>query len=168
MVPSHLEHNARAFAVFSLALADAFISSFEGKFTYHFWRPWTAIRNAGAIGLPELQDDTWVSLIPTPAHPEYPANHAVQSGAIVTVLKHFYGADIPPVTLSCQGAGCRVDICPAAFTSGHLDDFETLFGVARIYGGIHYRNTIEVSWIQGEAIAQSIIDKFYLHAPNDD
>ena len=46
----------RAFAVFSLALADAFISSLEGKFTYHFWRPWTAIQNAAAIGLPELQD----------------------------------------------------------------------------------------------------------------
>ena len=156
-VPSNLEHNARAFAVFSLALADAFISSFEAKFTYHFWRPWTAIQNAAAIGLPELQDPTWLSLIPTPAHPEYPANHAVQSGAIVTVLKHFYGTDIPPVTLTCQGAGCRADICPAAYTSGHLDDFEALFGVARIYGGLHYRNTIEVSWMQGEAIAQNII-----------
>ena len=32
-VPSDLEHNARAFAVFSLALADAFISSFEGSST---------------------------------------------------------------------------------------------------------------------------------------
>jgi hypothetical protein len=40
-VPSNLEHNARAFAVFSLALADAFISSFEAKFADHFWRPWT-------------------------------------------------------------------------------------------------------------------------------
>ena len=28
--------------------------------------------------------------------PEYPANHAVQSAAIVTVLEHFYGPDIPP------------------------------------------------------------------------
>jgi PAP2 superfamily. len=110
---------------------------------------------------------TWLSLIPTPAHPEYPANHAVQSGAIVTVLKHFYGTDIPPVTLTCQGAGCRADICPAAYTSGHLDDFEALFGVARIYGGLHYRNTIEVSWMQGEAIAQNIIHNFYVHAAKD-
>lgn len=167
-VPSDLEHNARAFAVFSLALADAFISSLEGKFTYHFWRPWTAIQNAAAIGLPELQDPAWLSLIPTPPHPEYPANHAVQSAAIVTVLEHFYGTDIPPVTLTCQGAGCRADICPAAVASGHLDDFKALFGLARIYGGIHYRNTIEVSWMQGEAIAQNVIRKFYVHAGNDD
>jgi hypothetical protein len=166
-VPSDLEHETRAFAVFSLALADAFISSFEAKYTYHAWRPWTAIQNAAAIGLPALQDPTWLSLIPTPAHPEYSANHAVQSGAIVTVLKHFYGVDVPPVTLTCQGAGCRADICPAAYTSGHLDDFEALFGVARIYGGVHYRTTIEVSWLQGEALAHNIIDKFYVHAPND-
>ena len=35
-VPSDLETNARAFAHVSLAFADAFISSFEGKFTYRF------------------------------------------------------------------------------------------------------------------------------------
>ena len=151
----------------SLALADAFISSFEGKFTYHFWRPWTAIQNAAAIGLPELEDPTWLSLIPTPPHPEYPANHAVQSSAVVTVLEEFYGADISPVTLTCQGPGCRADICPATFTSGHLDDFRTLFGLARIYGGIHYRGTIELSWTQGEAIARNVIENFYGHAPND-
>jgi hypothetical protein len=166
-VPSDLEHNTRAFAVFSLALADAFISSFEAKFTYHFWRPWTAIQNAAAIGLPALQDPAWLSLIPTPPHPEYSANHAVQSGAIVTVLEHFYGTDIPPVTLTCQGAGCRADICTATFTSGHLDDFQSLFGLARIYGGIHYRSTIEVSWMQGEAIARNVIRKVYVHSNKD-
>jgi hypothetical protein len=160
-VPSNLVHNTRAFAVFSLALADAFISSFEAKFAYHFWRPWTAIQNAAAFGAPELQDSTWLSLIPTPPHPEYPANHAVQSSAIVTVLEHFYGANVPPVTLTCQGASCRADICPAAVTSGHLEDFKRLFGLARIYGGIHYRHTIEASWAQGEAIGQNVIDNFY-------
>ena len=160
-VPSNLEHNTRAFAVFSLALADAFISSFEAKFAYHFWRPWTAIQSAAAFGAPELQDSTWLSLIPTPPHPEYPANHAVQSAAIVTVLEHFYGRNVPPVTLTCQGASCRADICPAAVTSGQLEDFKQLFGLARIYGGIHYRNTIEVSWTQGEAIATNVIGNFY-------
>jgi PAP2 superfamily len=167
-VPSNLEHNTRAFAVFSLALADAFISSFEAKFAYHFWRPWTAIQNAAAIGAPELQDLTWLSLIPTPPHPEYPANHAVQSGAVVSVLKHFYGPNIPPVTLTCEGASCRPDICPAAVTAGHLDDFKELFGLARIYGGIHYRNTIVVSWAQGEAIAQNVIDNFYVRRGHHD
>jgi PAP2 superfamily len=159
-VPSDLEINARAFAHVSLALADAFISSFDGKFTYHFWRPWTAIQNAAAIGHPELEDSSWLSLIPTPPHPEYPANHAVQSAAVVTALKHSYGEDIPPVTLTCAVVSCTPGF---TVTSGHLDDFRALFGLARIYGGIHYRNTIDLSWRQGAAIGENVISTSYTH-----
>jgi hypothetical protein len=164
-VPSDLETNARGFAFMNLSLADAVISSFEAKFTYHFWRPWTAIQNAAAIGHPELQDSTWLSLIPTPAHPEYSANHAVASGAVVTALKHIYGEDIPPVTLTCEAASC-----PSGFTvtSGHLDDFKALFGLARIYGGIHYRNTVNLSWEQGEAIAENVIETTYTHRAGEE
>jgi len=159
-VPRDLEANARAFAHVSLALADAFISSFDGKYAYHFWRPWTAIHAAAAIGHPELQDSSWVALIPTPPHPEYPANHAVQSGAVIAVLKHSYGDDIPPVTLTCAVASCTPDF---TITSGRLDDFSTLFGLARIYGGIHYRHTIELSWDQGAAVGENVINTTYTH-----
>jgi hypothetical protein len=159
-VPSDLETNARGFAFFSLSLADAFISSFEAKFTYHFWRPWTAIQNAAAIGHPELQDSGWLSLIPTPPHPEYSANHAVQAGAIVTALKYTYGEDIPPVTLTCEAASCTPGFM---VTSGHLDDFKALFGLARIYGGIHYRDTVNLGWQQGDAIAENVIETTYTH-----
>ncbi len=159
-VPQSLDTNARAFALFAMVLADEFISGFDAKFEYNFWRPWTAVQGAAAIGHPELQDPSWLSLIPTPAHPEYTANHAIQSAAIVTVLKHFYGGDVPPVTLTCEAASC-----PAGFTitSGHLDDFMTLFGLARIYGGIHFRNSIILGWQQGAQIAQNAIENFYLH-----
>ena len=159
-VPSDLETNARAFAHVSLALADAFISSFEAKFTYHFWRPWTAIRNAAAIGHPELEDLSWVSLIPNPPHPEYPANHAVQSAAVVTALKHSYGEDVPPVTLTCPAASCTPGF---TVTAGHLDDFRLLFGLARVYSGIHYRNTIDQSWLQGDAVGAQVIRTSYAH-----
>jgi hypothetical protein len=161
-VPSDLETNTRAFAHVSLSLADAFISSFEGKFTYDFWRPWTAIRNAAGIGHPELEDPSWLSLIPTPPHPEYPANHAVQSAAIVVALKHSYGEDIPPVSLTCPAVSCTSGF---TVTSGHLDDFRMLFGLARIYGGIHYRNTIDLSWGQGDAVGEKVISTSYTHRP---
>jgi hypothetical protein len=160
-VPESLETNARAFALLSMVLADEFISGFDTKFEYHFWRPWTAIQNAAAIGHSELQDSGWLSLIPTPAHPEYTANHAIQSAAIVTVLKHFYGDDVPPVTLTCEAATCPVGF---TVTSGHLDDFKTLFGLARIYGGIHYRFSINIGWEQGVQIAENAIENFYLHS----
>jgi hypothetical protein len=161
VAPKPLEDNARAFAILAMVLADEFISGYDAKFEYNFWRPWTAIQNAGAIGHPELQDSTWFSLIPTPAHPEYTANHAIQSAAVVEVLKYFYGEDVLPVTLTCEAASC-----PAGFTvtSGHLDDFKTLFGLARIWGGVHYRNSINLGWKQGVQIAQNAIKNFYLHS----
>jgi PAP2 superfamily len=164
-VPHSLETNARAFAFLAMVLADEFVSGYDTKFEYNFWRPWTAVQNATAIGHPEVQDSTWLSLIPTPAHPEYTANHAIQSAAIVTVLKHFYGEDVPPVTLTCEAASC-----PGSFTvtSGHLDDFITLFGLARIYGGIHYRNSINLGWAQGVQIAQNAIQNFYLPSGGHD
>src|SRR5215510_10240120 len=158
--PRPLEANARAFAILAMVLADEFISAYDAKFEYNFWRPWTAVQNAAAIGHPELQDSTWLSVIPTPAHPEYTSNHAIQSAAVVEVLKYFYGEDIQPVTLTCEAASC-----PAGFavTSGHLDDFKTLFGMARIWGGIHYRNSINLGWNLGVEIAQNAIQNFYLH-----
>ena len=160
VVPKPLEANARAFAFVAMVLADEFISAYDTKFEYNFWRPWTAVQNAAAIGHPELQDSTWFSLIPTPAHPEYTANHAIQSAAVVEVLKYFYGEDVPAVTLTCEAASC-----PAGFTvtSGHLDDFKTLFGMARIWGGIHYRNSINLGWEQGVQIARNAIQNFYRH-----
>jgi hypothetical protein len=165
VAPKPLEANARAFAILAMVLADEFISGYDAKFEYNFWRPWTAVQNAAAIGHPELQDSTWFSLIPTPAHPEYTANHAIQSAAVVEVLKYFYGEDVPPVTLTCEAASC-----PAGFTvtSGHLDDFKMLFGLARIWGGIHFRNTINLGWKQGVQIAQNAIQNFYLHDGGQD
>ena len=160
VAPKPLEANTRAFAILAMVLADEFISGYDAKFEYNFWRPWTAVQNAAAIGHSELQDSTWLSLIPTPAHPEYTANHAIQSAAVVEVLKYFYGEDVPPVTLTCEAASCPVGF---TVTSGHLDDFKTLFGLARIFGGIHYRNSINLGWEQGVQIAQNAIQNFYLH-----
>jgi hypothetical protein len=162
--PKPLETNARAFAILAMVIADEFISGYDAKFEYNFWRPWTAIQNAAAINHPELQDSTWFSLIPTPAHPEYPSNHAIQSAGVVEALKYFYGEDVSPVTLTCEAASC-----PAGFTVtyGHLDDFKTLFGMARIWGGIHYRNSVNLGWAQGVQIAQNAIQNFYRHADGE-
>ena len=42
--------NARLFALFSMATADASIAIFDAKYAYNFWRPVTAIRNAELDG----------------------------------------------------------------------------------------------------------------------
>ena len=120
-VPSDLETNARAFAHVSLrSQMRSFLAS-KANLPIISGVRGRAIRNAAAIGHTELEDSSWVSLIPNPPHPEYPANHAVQSAAVVTALKYSYGQDIPPVTLTCPAASCTPGF---TMTSGHLDDFK--------------------------------------------
>jgi hypothetical protein len=43
---------ARLFALASMAAGDAFIAVFDAKYTFNFWRPVTAIRNADQSGNP--------------------------------------------------------------------------------------------------------------------
>jgi hypothetical protein len=45
-----LVDNARFFALLNMTMADALIVGFEAKYEFNFWRPVTAIRNAGSAG----------------------------------------------------------------------------------------------------------------------
>ncbi|ETW99023.1 MAG: hypothetical protein ETSY2_41695, partial [Candidatus Entotheonella gemina] len=56
----NLSETARLFTLLSMGLADASISVVHDKFTYHFWRPATAIRNASTDGNPDtVEDASW-------------------------------------------------------------------------------------------------------------
>ena len=77
------------------------------------------------------------------------------------MLKHFYGSERPTGHLDLPGGLLQGGYLPCRGDLRSSRGFQALFGLARIYGGIHYRNTIEVSWTQGEAIAQNVIDNFY-------
>src|SRR5262249_43291418 len=41
---------ARLFALLNMSLANAYIVNWDAKYTYNFWRPVTAIRNADRVG----------------------------------------------------------------------------------------------------------------------
>jgi hypothetical protein len=42
--------SARLLGLLNMALADGYMSSFDTKYTYNFWRPVTAIRHAATDG----------------------------------------------------------------------------------------------------------------------
>src|SRR6266702_1965790 len=68
-----LADNARLFALLSMGLANCFITDWDAKFTYNFWRPVTAIRNGDQDGNDATERDAgWVPVNATPMHPEYP------------------------------------------------------------------------------------------------
>ncbi len=129
-----LEQNARLFALLNLAMADAGICAWDAKFTYHNWRPVTAIRNADLDGNPLTEPDAaWSSMLVTPPFPDYCSGHSTFSAAAATVLGMFYGTDnVSFVTGS--------DFLPGVFRS--FNSFSAAAveaGDSRVYGGIHFR-----------------------------
>jgi membrane-associated phospholipid phosphatase len=71
---------ARALALTSVAIADAFICCWDAKFAYWTERPITA-------------DPTLEVLIPTPPFPSFTSGHATASTAAATVLGHLFPDD---------------------------------------------------------------------------
>jgi hypothetical protein len=89
-----LAQNARTFAALDLTFADAVIAFYDAKYTYRFWRPVTAIRNAGTDGNPDtVADPNWTPLSPTAPDPSYPGAHGTISAAGADVLAATYGND---------------------------------------------------------------------------
>jgi len=97
--------NARLFAMENLAAADGAIGCWNDKYYWSFWRPITAIREAGGDGNPATEaDPAWTPLfdpatvqfgtpLVTPGFPDHPAGHGCISGAIVRALQNYFGTD---------------------------------------------------------------------------
>lgn len=147
--------NARLFALYSMAMADSYIAVFDAKYTYAFWRPVTAIRN-GDMGGQALTDgdDGWEPLIATPMHPEYPCAHCINSAAGAGVLEVFFGDQVPEFTMSSP--------TNAGFTRkfSRLSDYVNESIEARIYDGVHYRNSNEVGAAMGRKIAEYTVQNY--------
>jgi hypothetical protein len=137
--------NARLFAVAAMAMDDALIAVFDAKYTYNFWRPVTAIRNAED----DLRDPAWTPFIDTPMHPEYPCAHCIVSSSLGAVLAAEIGAGLsPPLSSSSSTAGGAVR------TWQSVGDFTREVALARIYDGVHYRNSTEVGSAMGRQIGE--------------
>ncbi len=136
-----LEENARLFALLNIAMADAAICSWDAKYTYHFWRPVTAI----GIAEPQLQ---WMSFIVTPPFPDYTSGHSTFSAAAATVLPLFFGTEDLPFTTGS-------DFLPGVFRSfSTCQDAAEEAALSRIYGGIHFRSASEDGLEAGSSIGE--------------
>jgi hypothetical protein len=149
--------NARLFMATTQAVDDAMIAVFEAKYHYNFWRPVTAIRNADKIGVSGLEREaTWTPYIDTPMHPEYPCAHCIVSGTVGTVLKADLGSS-PVPTLTTNSSTAK----NAARSWTSVDDFMREVAEARIYDGVHYRNSTEVGTEMGRKIGGLAAAKYY-------
>ncbi len=95
-----------------MTLSDASIAYFDAKYAYNFWRPITAIRNGDIDGNDATErDESWLPLVDTPLHPEYPCAHCNVGAAFATVVVSYLGdAELEvPLTLTPATAAGRDD-----------------------------------------------------------
>jgi len=144
-----LSQNARLFALVEMAVADSYIAVFEAKYSFNFWRPITAIRNGDIDGNDATsRDAAWEPLIDTPLHPEYPCAHCINSSAARTVLEFEFGTGPNPLTMTSA-------MVPGVVHKwATIADYAEEVSLARIYGGIHYRNSTVVGKAMGKKIGE--------------
>ena len=142
--------NARLLATAGVAMDDALTAVMDAKYHYRFWRPITAIRNGDTDRSEATEREAaWTPLIDTPMHPEYPCAHCILAGALGAVLQAEIGAG-PTPTLTTTSVTAK----GAARNWTTVDDFVKEVANARIYAGVHYRNSTEVGAAMGRKIGE--------------
>ena len=148
--------NARLFAAVAQAADDALLAVFEAKYHYNFWRPVTAIRNGDLDGNDATERDaSWTPFIETPMHPEYPCAHCTVAGAVGTVLQAEIGTGAMPTLATTSYL-----VKGPARNWTKIDDFMHEVGNARVYDGVHFRNSTEVGAAMGKQIGALAVAKF--------
>jgi hypothetical protein len=159
-----LTQDAHLFALLNLAMADAAIACWDGKYRYVFWRPITAIRLGDTDGNASTDPDPawtpWLDSTPTgtPAHPEYPSGLSTVSGSAAYILAAIFGDATPVSVTSDVRGGTRLFPSFSAVVAEIAD--------ARVFGGIHFRT----SCVRGNLLGQAVAAYVLAHAarPSDD
>lgn len=149
--------SARMYALAETALADAQIACWDSKYFYNFWRPITAIQLGDQDGNRRTEADAdWQPLINTPNFPEYPSGHAAISGAISHMLQLFFRRDV----LNFQMTTTNAMALQKTRTFTRLSQAEQEVVDARVYVGIHYRNSDTTAREQGRRVSHWVFDHY--------
>ena len=156
--------SARLFALLNLSFADGVIAFYDAKYTYNFWRPVTAIREAATDGNPEtLPDPNWLPEVGnTTPDPAYPGAHAVISAAGASVLISILGKKHFDFTVTSEVLA-GVDRSFESFSAA--DEEATL---SRIFAGVHFRSDLTTGQKLGREVADFVVDNFLTPAQGRD
>jgi membrane-associated phospholipid phosphatase len=136
---------AEVYALTSIAIADAFVGCWKEKYRSMVVRPVTYVQR--------VFNPKWVTLFATPPFPEYPSGHSTLSAAAAHVLGKVLGDTIPFVDST------QVDIgfAPRPFKSFSAARDEV--AISRVYGGIHYVQSVMLGLKQGECIGERVLNR---------
>jgi hypothetical protein len=152
--------SARALAALGLAGGEAMLACWDAKYHYMNWRPFQAIQRADEDGNDDTEPEAnWAPLVRA-NHPEYPAGHGCYAAAMVTGLRKVFHRGFP-VTLTSTGnqvVGHPVVPTRTYASLGEIIDDTTN---ARVWGGLHYRTTMDASvrWIR-KVVRDALKDNF--------
>ena len=158
--------SARLFALLNLSFADGVIAFYDAKYTYKFWRPVTAIREAATSGNPKtVPDPNWLPGVGnTTPDPSYPGAHAIISAAGASILISFFREnhfDFSVTSEVLPGVERSFDSFSAAGEEATL---------SRIFAGVHFRPDLTSGQRLGREVADFVVDNFLtpLHEREDD
>lgn len=140
-----LDKAAFAYAITGMALNDAWICCWKTRYVYNLLRPVTYIREV-------MKHENWLSLVPTPPHPEYTSGFAAMAGAVCESLAAVFGDDYEFTDHSYDYAGMK------ARTYHSFRAMAKEAGASKFLGGIHYQFSVEAGLQEGTAVAKNIIN----------
>ena len=160
----NLRETARLFAMAHTAAADAVIAGFEAKYYYVYWRPRTAIPRADADGNPDTDaDPTWTPLL-TVNHPEYPSAHGFLSTALTDAVRAFFGTNNITWTI-VTSKNAVPQVVQTERTYDNLSAITREIDDARVWAGLHWRNSMRDGDRLGRKIATHVVRHFFRPTP---
>jgi hypothetical protein len=129
--PGSVWEEVRTLSALASALADSATLSWEEKRRHSHWRPITAIHQ-GWDG--SATDPTWLPLLLTPPHPDYPSGHSADCGAGAAVLNAVFGQGPRDFVYIAMES---TDLSARRFSS--FDAAADECAESRVWAGAHFR-----------------------------
>ncbi len=153
------------FARLNMALFDAYVASFDNKYHYNHWRPYSAIRAADTDGNDATMTAAdWTNLHGhTYAFPSYPSAHGTVCAAAATVLAATFGDNFAFRMLTAEVDSQGPMSAPTAMHPPYRDfvSFDAAArecAASRVYLGIHFRYDSDAGYALGNTVGGYVIE----------
>lgn len=154
-----LHESVRLFALLNMNLYDLYLVSFDSKYHYDTWRPYTAIRQADSDNNPNtFADPQWEPEMVTPPWPEYPSAHAAVGAAGAEIISQVFGTTAVSFTMTSVTA--EPPGSERSYTD--LDVVADHCAASRVWNGYHFRFATEEGKKQGRQLASFVLNNYLL------
>ncbi|PVG84336.1 hypothetical protein DDE18_01550 [Nocardioides gansuensis] len=146
--PLGLLATTRLFARIDAAQSDTFIRTWRLKYDLGYWRPFQAIARAADDGNPATAPQPgWTPLVANPAYSDYPSGHGSATAAFAEVVRLTLGESTPLLL--------KAGLLERPYANLSALEHDALH--ARIWGGLHFRDGMEDTYVLGHETAHRVM-----------